>query len=434
MFKCFRQCFKKTVWIGAAFFTVTAFSPFNCSKSPVPGSTAGPTLKSIAVTAPAGSLAGGGGTLQLAATGTYSDGSTADLTSKATWSAAAPGSATAGTVSASGLYASGSGGALVTVTAVDGGVSGTLVLKVTGLVTAIADASGPITAYARPASPEVWVTNSDRTISIIDTTTLAIAATIPDLGAGKSISSLLFTPDGSKAYVSTAGNTVETINASARTLGTPVSVSGPTQLALGADGTTLFVLGDGFIDSIASGVASLFTNAGSICTVGMTTVGGHLYRAEQCHPGGDFIYEYPSQSSTTGGTSFAVTGWVAGNLFASPDGKRLFATVGNGSCSAQVIDPSDNTVLQAVGFFGSFSFFGDGKRTLMSRYALGPGACGGSGAGAAAQDYAVYDYSGNTLTLDEAIPVVPISGGGVTADGTLFLPESGTGKVQVYQE
>jgi hypothetical protein len=112
---------------GAA--AVSACAGSVCGSTTV---TVGPAaLVSIAVTPTSGTVAAGL-PLQFSATGTYSDGSTQDLTSSATWSSSAPPVAT---INAAGL-ASGLTVGSATITAASGTVTGTATLAVTSPVLA----------------------------------------------------------------------------------------------------------------------------------------------------------------------------------------------------------------------------------------------------------------------------------------------------------
>ncbi|MFT4114142.1 beta strand repeat-containing protein [Silvibacterium sp.] len=86
-----------------------------------------PTLTSISVSPSTASVTTGGNQ-QFTATGSYSDGSTQDLTSSATWSSSSPSVAV---VSSDGL-ASGVAAGTATITATSGSISGTATLTVTG--------------------------------------------------------------------------------------------------------------------------------------------------------------------------------------------------------------------------------------------------------------------------------------------------------------
>jgi len=96
-----------------------------------------PVLVSIAVTPPNNGIVVGG-TQQFVATGTYSDGSSQNLTSAATWSSSNPAAAT---ITAAGL-ATGAGVGSTTIQALSGTISGTASLTVT--------ANLPSFSYSRP--------------------------------------------------------------------------------------------------------------------------------------------------------------------------------------------------------------------------------------------------------------------------------------------
>ena len=97
-----------------------------------------PTLSSISVT-PANPSIAVGATQQFTATGTYSDGSTKDLTSQVTWASSATAVAT---INSSGL-ASGVSAGSTTITVTSGSVSGTTTLTVNTAALTITTASLP---------------------------------------------------------------------------------------------------------------------------------------------------------------------------------------------------------------------------------------------------------------------------------------------------
>src|SRR6266571_8634197 len=90
------------------------------SKSSQNTNSTSPTLVSIAVTSSGAASVAAGSTLQLAATGKYSDGTTAALTSQVYWNAS---DATLASLSASGLLTALKAGS-VTVTATQGSILG----------------------------------------------------------------------------------------------------------------------------------------------------------------------------------------------------------------------------------------------------------------------------------------------------------------------
>ena len=111
-------------------------------------SAAAATLKSIAVTPAAPSIAASA-TEQFTATGTYSDGSTQNITAQVTWSSSAT---TVATINASGLATSVAAGTS-TIGAALSGVSGSTTLTVTGSGTT----GTPVSIAVTPATPSIAV-------------------------------------------------------------------------------------------------------------------------------------------------------------------------------------------------------------------------------------------------------------------------------------
>lgn len=102
------SAFPNQTWNAANYWVDVAFSPASA-----------PTLSSIAVT-PASATIPVGGTQQFTATGTYSNGTTQNLTSQVTWTSA---STTVATINAAGL-AKGLGAGQTTISANLGGITG----------------------------------------------------------------------------------------------------------------------------------------------------------------------------------------------------------------------------------------------------------------------------------------------------------------------
>ncbi|HEY6006727.1 MAG TPA: DUF3443 family protein [Geobacteraceae bacterium] len=112
--------------VGPGTTTITAASG-NISGATVMTVTSA-TLVSIAVTPAAPNIAVGA-TAQFAATGTFSDNTTQDLTTQVTWSSSAPAVATISNAPGSNGLATAVGAGTATITATFGGVSGTAVLS-----------------------------------------------------------------------------------------------------------------------------------------------------------------------------------------------------------------------------------------------------------------------------------------------------------------
>jgi hypothetical protein len=120
-------------------------------------STGTASLVSLAVT-PASPSIGVGATQQFKATGTYSDNSTADLTSQVSWSSGSPSVAT---ISSGGLATGGSVGSSL-ITAALNGISGTTTLT----VTSASPPSNSYTLFSSSAVPAVANVNAGSSIEL----------------------------------------------------------------------------------------------------------------------------------------------------------------------------------------------------------------------------------------------------------------------------
>jgi uncharacterized protein YjdB len=117
---------------GLGTTTISATSNSISASTTLTVSAPGPTLVSIAITPASASIALGT-TQQFVATGTYSDGSTQNLTSSVTWISSATGVATISSVGLATSIATGTS----TITATSGAVSGTTTLTVTPALVSI---------------------------------------------------------------------------------------------------------------------------------------------------------------------------------------------------------------------------------------------------------------------------------------------------------
>jgi hypothetical protein len=115
---------------AAGTFPAETFSSANYWVDVVFSAGTAPTLNSIAVT-PSGATVPAGATQQFTATGTYSDGSTANITSQVTWASSNTGVAT---IAAGGL-ATGVAAGSTTISATQAGITGNTVLTVQAVLT-----------------------------------------------------------------------------------------------------------------------------------------------------------------------------------------------------------------------------------------------------------------------------------------------------------
>ena len=92
---------------------------------------------------------------------------------------------------------------------------------------------------ATEAQTRAYVTNSqDNTVSVIDTATNTVVATIP---VGAVPVGVAITPDGTRAYVTNAGdNTVLVIDTATNTVVASIPAANPQEVAITPDGTRAY--------------------------------------------------------------------------------------------------------------------------------------------------------------------------------------------------
>jgi uncharacterized protein YjdB len=137
------------------------------SKSSQNTNSTSPTLMSIAVTSSGAASVAAGSTLQLAATGKYSDGTTATLTSQVTWKAS---DATLASLSASGMLTALKAGS-ITVTATQGSISGSMAILVSQAALTSIAVTGPSGSLAAGLTEQLTAqgTYSDKTTQSLTT-------------------------------------------------------------------------------------------------------------------------------------------------------------------------------------------------------------------------------------------------------------------------
>jgi trimeric autotransporter adhesin len=272
-----------------------------------------PTLRSIAVT-PANPSVAAGLTQQFAATGTYSDSSTKDLTNTATWASSATGIAT---VSSAGLATSKAPGTS-TIGASSGSVSGSALLTVTA-PTLVSIAVTPANATIAPGTflqfkaTGTYTDGStqDLTGSVTWATGDATIVSINAAGLGAAIVEL---PTGVGA--------VTTITAASGSISgnTPINVAAPTLNSI--------VISDGNV-TIAAGTSHQFT------ALGIYSDGGQRNVSNQVTWG----------SSATNIATISATGQAAGVALGT---SSISATLGSVSATAVTLNVTSATVATIV--------------------------------------------------------------------------------------
>ena len=224
------------------FVTLIAVSLFpGCGGGGTATQPASPTLQSITVTAANSSVAAGL-TDQLTATGTYSDGSTQNLTASVTWSSA---TAAAATISTSGLATAVATGSSV-ITATSGSVSGKTTLTVTA-----------------PILESLAVTAANSSVAAGLTDQLTATGTYSD-GSTQNLTGSVTWSSGTLAAATIAASGLATAVATGSSVitATSGSVSGKTTLAVTAPILESLVV-NAADSSVAAGLTDQLTATGT---------------------------------------------------------------------------------------------------------------------------------------------------------------------------
>ncbi|MGA4879458.1 IPT/TIG domain-containing protein [Streptomyces lydicamycinicus] len=184
------------------------------------------------------------------------------------------------------------------------------------------------------------------TISVIDTATDTVTATIPT-GAGPVLVAL--GPDGTRGYVTVAdAGLVSVLDTATNTLVTDIPVgAGPSMAAVTPDGTRVYVTQQAdttvsVIDTATNTVTGTIPVGVGGTGVVITPDGTRAYVA--CYSVGVRVIDTATNTVTTTIT----TGDVPILLALSPDGARLYVT-NVGSATVSVVDTATNAVIDAVG-------------------------------------------------------------------------------------
>lgn len=327
-------------------------------------------LSAISIT-PASPAISVGSTIQLVATGTFSDSSTQDLTNSVKWETSNPTIATisdaAGTKGVVTAVSPGS----ATVKATIGGVSISATLTVSQLrrayvvnkvdntlsvidtatnlvVTTIAVGSGPQGVALNSSTGRAYVTNSNsNSLSVIDTSSNTVVATV-SVGAGPG--GIALNPSTGRAYVANSNNgTLSVIDTGSNLLTATVAVgSGPRSVALNPATSRAYVVNSG--SNNISVIDTTINSVVAIIAVGAGPQGVAL------HPAASRAYVANSGSNTlsvidTVSNSVIATLPVANGpkgIAVNPTLNRLYVTSSSGNSTLTVIDTTDNTTIAAI--------------------------------------------------------------------------------------
>ena len=207
-----------------------------------------------------------------------------------------------------------------------------------------------ITVLAKPsnadAAPFAYITNDgDNTVSVIDTATNTVTATV-NVGSGPV--GVAVTPDGTKVYVANGGsNNVSVIDTVTNTVTATVNVGSiPRGVATSPDGTKVYVANYG------GNTVSVINTATSTITA-TVTVGNHPFGVAVTGTKAFVTNDIDKTVSVIDTATDTVTATVnlvnqyPGGVAASPDGTKVYVTSG-GTDNVSVIDTATNTVTATV--------------------------------------------------------------------------------------
>ncbi|WP_051692062.1 cadherin-like beta sandwich domain-containing protein, partial [Pedobacter borealis] len=253
----------------------------------------------------------------------------------------------------------------------DGTVS--VVNTATNLVTATIGVGGsPKGVSVSPDGSTVYVTNSDDgTVSVINSATNTVTATI---NVGMSPNGVAVSPDGSKVYVTNYnGGTISVINAATNTVTATINVGdGPIVISVNPNGNNIYVTN--FFSNTVSVINTVSNTVVTTINVGNLPVGVAI------SPDGSKVYVTNYNDDTVSVINTATNTVTAtipssnaspGGISVSIDGSTLYVT---GSDGVSVISTATNTVTATIGVGSGptwVSVSPDGSKVYVTNYSDG---------------------------------------------------------------
>ena len=219
------------------------------------------------------------------------------------------------------------------------------------------------------AQTVAYVTNnSSNTVSVIDTATNIVTATIP---VGSFPASVVVSPDGTRAYVGNLTETVSVIDTASNAVVATVGGGGSGAIAISPDGKSLYVSNPTsvlVVSTATNSVVATIAVANPPLAAAITPDGAHLYLlsfVEEAPPaslveagsGGFFgvVSVIDTATNTVVVPSIPVNsgaGFPQPMLAVTPDGGHVYVASDSG---VQVIATASNTVVATIPFPDSFA-------------------------------------------------------------------------------
>jgi YVTN family beta-propeller protein len=259
------------------------------------------------------------------------------------------------------------------------------------------------------AAPFAYVANEGGSVSVIDTATNTVVATVPVGGVPIGVA---VTPDGKHAYVAnfTDGTVSVIATATSNTTGTPIPVgNGPEGVAITPDGKHAYVTNSGTLNVPGTTVSVIATASNTVVAtvkvgntpseVAVTPDGKHVYVT-------NFRSDNVSVIATANNTVVATVnvGNHPDGVAVTPDGKHVYVA-NYGSADVSVIATATNTVAATVNVGNhpdGVAVTPDGKHAYV--------------ANGTSDSVSVIDTANNTVVATRTVGVGP-DGVAVTPDG-----------------
>jgi uncharacterized protein YjdB len=289
-------------------------------------------LTSITVT-PNSATVAAGSNVQFSATGTYTDGSTANISNSASWSSS---STSVATVTATGL-ANAAGPGTATITAASGNASGTASLTVGALAPTVTFTGAPANAPYNGTFTVTATTNAPVMPTITGTTGVCSVGTVS--GAPASASAVVTMLTGTGTCTMTA-NWAATTNYSAAgplTQTTTATKIAPTVTFTGAPASAFYNTGFSVTATTNASTMPQITGTTNVCTVGAVTG-----TPASASAGVTMI--------SSSGTCTVTATWAADATYAAPTAKTQSTTAVKAASTIAITSntPNPSALQQAV--------------------------------------------------------------------------------------
>ncbi len=243
-------------------------------------------------------------------------------------------------------------------------------------VQTVAVGAGPSGVAASSDGTRVYVTNaSGNSVSVIDTSTKLVIATIADVGNFPV--ALAVSPDDRWAYVANAyGGTVAVIDTTTNSVTATFDVgSAPAAVVVSSDGRRVYVANAGtddvtVIDTVDGAVIATVAVGATPEAVALSTDGSRAYVA---NAQGNSVSVIDTATNTVAAVIGLDGATTPGGLAVSPDGRRVYV-VGYQNGTVSVIDAARNAVINTfdvASSLDSVAISPDGTRLYATSAAAG---------------------------------------------------------------